>query len=127
MAPTSSKSANITRSSSASSIGGDAKPVSRLVIAIWSICAVVGQMGISVSLPLYISTFPPTVGPYFALFSNAFLFAIGFSCDALRQYYSGSITGEMITYAKSFKHYKLVLVGSFLALNGSVFVRSYAG
>jgi len=85
------------------------------------VCAgvVIGMVGQTVSLPLFISSFGGTTGPYFIVLWCSFLFNCFFWPIVFYRIRKGIITPEMRTYKK---HYKLVLIGVFDALNGILVV-----
>jgi hypothetical protein len=89
--------------------------ISNTKFAIISAGLVFGMMGQQVGLPIFLGSFGEITGPYFVVFFCSFLFNCFFWPICFYRMKKGIITDEMRSYKK---HYKLVLIGIFDALNG---------
>jgi drug/metabolite transporter (DMT)-like permease len=76
-----------------------------------------------VGLPIFIGSFGRITGPYFVVLISSILFNIIFWPIIYFRTKSGKITEEMTNYKK---HWKLILIGVFDALNGILIVFSSA-
>ena len=93
--------------------------ISNLSFALICMGLVAGMVGQQVGLPLFIGSFGGTTGPYFIVLWCSFLFNCFFWPIVFFKIRNGTITPEMRNYKK---HYKLVLIGVFDALNGILIV-----
>ena len=110
----------------------------RWKVLLFAVGAVIGNVGQVVLLDLFISSFSnynnscektdSTTGPYFVLLFCSILFNIGFWPVVAVKHFAGrtsiGITPETWEYTMSKRHWKLILIGVFDALNGYMMVYS---
>ena len=98
-----------------------ASKVTRNQFIVMYLGVIIGTTGQQIGLPLFISSFGGATGMYFVILWCSVLFNLFFWPVSFYRIYKGTITKEMRAYPK---HWKLVPIGVFDALNGILVVYS---
>jgi len=99
----------------------NASEVSLFKFILVCIGIIIGSVGQQVCLPLFLGSFGGSTGQYFVILWCSVLFNVFFWPIVFHRMKTGVITSEMRKYKK---HWKLILIGIFDALNGILIVFS---